>query len=225
LNPKFKPVKSDRLFYDQWQYCVSFRLDEVSALRNSLDPADIADVLDSREKWRTRVRERWPHNNFVRGHDAITDRTREDLYAFADFLSLIEESYKMVISVNQCRVYSNSAILLERMGRLPFVHLPNYTESKIIRARNTLTLVNPLHEYRSYFRNTKLSTDEKNHLMDFLNGQKDVRKSPGLQQWIDQPFNRTQNYFFIDYNGSSWLTMLSLVRPGLIRRTVQIVAK
>jgi hypothetical protein len=49
--------------------------------------------------------------------------------------------------------------------------------------------------------------------------------SPALTEWIAEPFNRTQDYFFVDYNSESWLTMLGLIRPGLIRKTVQIVAK
>jgi hypothetical protein len=59
----------------------------------------------------------------------------------------------------------------------------------------------------------------------FLQGQDEVRISPALAEWVDTPFNRTQDYFFVDYNAETWLTMLSLVRPGLIRKTVQIVAK
>ena len=220
----FKPTASDRLFYDHWQYCVRFRLSEVSALRDSLDLDRIEQVLNSRQLWRERVRTRWPHNNFVRGHDAITAYTRENLYAFADFLQRVEDPYKMVISVDQCWIYSNNPILLERIGRLPFVSSVKYTRADVVRARGTITLKNPKHEYRSYFRSVKLTSTEKNQIDDFLK-QQAVKISPGLQTWINSPFERTQDYFFVDYNGSSWLTMLSLIRPGLIRKTVEIVAK
>jgi hypothetical protein len=224
-NPNFKPVASDRLFYDHWQYCIRFRLDEVSALRDSLDPEDIDALLNRRSIWRERVRNRWPQNNFVRGHDAITDQTREDLYAFADFLQQTQDPYKMVISVNQCWIYSNNVNLLERIGRLPFVRATKFTESVIVRARNTIAVKHPKHSYRSYFRTTKLTTAEKERILSFLQGQSDIRVSPALTQWIATPFNRTQDYFFVDYNAETWLTMLSLVRPGLIRKTVEIVAK
>jgi hypothetical protein len=70
-----------------------------------------------------------------------------------------------------------------------------------------------------------LTTDEKDRILTFLQGQADVRISPALTEWIATPFNRTQDYFFVDYNAESWLTMLALIRPGLIRKTVQIVAK
>jgi hypothetical protein len=224
-SPKFKPVCSDRLFYDHWQYCIRFRLDEVNCLRYSLDEEEIDALLTRREIWRDRVRQRWPQNNFVRSHADITDTTRENLYAFADFLRLATVPYKMVISVNQCWIYSNDTIFLERIERLPFVNYTRFTEAKIVRPRNSVAVRHPKHLYRSYFRATKLNDQEKDRILIFLQGQNDVRISPALQEWINSPFNRTQDYFFVDYNEESWLTMLSLVRPGLIRKTVKIVAK
>ena len=224
-NPKFKPVASDRLFYDHWQYCIKFRLEEVNCLRYSLAAEDIDALLTRREVWRERVRQRWPQNNFVRPHSPITDTTRETLYAFADFLQLATAPYKMVISVDQCWIYSNDVIFLERIERLPFVNYAKFSESRIVRPRNTVAVKHPNHRYRSYFRATKLNNDEKDRILLFLQNQEDVRISPALQEWIATPFNRTQDYFFVDYNAETWLTMLSLVRPGLIRKTVQIVAK
>ena len=65
---------------------------------------------------------------------------------------------------------------------------------------------------------------EKEQINNFLQTQ-DVRISPALQEWIDTPFNRTQDYYFIDYNSELWLTMLGLIRPGLIRKTLAIITK
>jgi hypothetical protein len=224
-HPNFKPVSSDRLFYDHWQYCIRFRLHEASALRDSLELEEIDAVLERRSIWRERVRRRWPKNDFVREHDDITDQTRENLYAFADFLQQVTDPYKIVISINQCWIYSNNSNLLERIGRLPFVSSTKFTQAVIARPRNTVAVKHPRHQHRSYFRNIKLTDSEKDRIQCFLHSQPDVRISPALTQWLATPFNRTQDYFFIDYNAETWLTMLALVRPGLIRRTVQIVAK
>jgi hypothetical protein len=221
----FKPVTSDRLFYDRWQYCIRFRLEEVNCLRYSLDAEKIDELLTRREMWRERVRQRWPQNNFVRPHSPITDTTREILYAFADFLKLSTDPYKMVISVDQCWIYSNSTNLLERINRLPFVRNSKFTEAVIVRPKNTVALKNPEHRYRSYFRAVKLTEPEQQGILTFLQGQTDIRTSPALSGWVAEPFYRTQDYFFVDYDSESWLTMMSLVRPGLIRKTVEIVAK
>jgi hypothetical protein len=114
--------------------------------------------------------------------------------------------------------------LFDQLDCLDGVERKSYSRAVINRPPNTIQLKNPKHNFRSYFKITKLTDVHKDHLMDFLHNQKDyVRVSPALQQWIDQPFNRTQDYFFIDHDGMSWLTMLSLVRPGLIRKTMQII--
>lgn len=224
-NPNFKPVASDRLFYDHWQYCIRLRLSEASALRNTLDIEEIVATLNQREQWRDRVRTRWPQNNFVRQHQPITDTTRNNLFAFADFLQQTTDPYKIVISANQCWIYSNNSIMLERIGRLPFVHDAKYTEAIVVRAKNTIALKNPQHTHRSYFCNVKLSVQEKDHLLNFFNNQPDIRISPALKEWLSLPFVRTQDYFFVDHSNPTWLTMLALVVPGLIRKTSQLVAK
>jgi hypothetical protein len=224
-SPNFKSIDSDQLFYDHWQYCIRLRLNEATALRNTLDIEKITDILNHRKQWRERVRTRWPQNNFVRQHQPITDQTRDELYAFVDFLQQVTEPYKIVISVNQCWIYSNNSVLLERIGRLPFVREAKYTEAVVVRAKNTIALLNPRHEYRSYFRNVKLTAGEKDQLLNFFNNQPDIRISPALKAWLSLPFVRTQDYFFVDYNNRTWLTMLALIRPGLIRKTSQLVAK
>ena len=93
----------------------------------------------------------------------------------------------------------------------------------INRPQNTIYLKNPQHQFRSYFKITKLTQDQKTHLTGFLLNQHTVRLSPALDEWIVGPFNRTQDYFFVDHNEMSWLTMLGLVRPGLIRKTQHII--
>ena len=51
-----------------------------------------------------------------------------------------------------------------------------------------------------------------------------------LKQWLDKPESAyiakyTRDYFFVDHDSLNWTTMLALVRPGLIRCTMDIIAK
>ena len=50
-----------------------------------------------------------------------------------------------------------------------------------------------------------------------------MRLAPSLVSWMDQPYLRTQDYFFVDHDSEAWPTMLALVQPGVIRKTQQIV--
>ena len=233
-NPiqKFKSVVKDRLFYNRFEYAISFTLDEASCLRE-LDHKKIDLTIERRKEWREISLQRWnstgknfpghPHNILGRRRKEITEKTVEDLHALADVLLTTSSDFKLVVSVNQGNVYTNDLTLIDQLDQFDCLSYKSYSRADITRPRNTIQLKNPKHKFRSYFKITKLTDDQKTHLTGFLLNQLTVRLSPALDEWIVGPFNRTQDYFFIDHNEMSWLTMLGLVRPGLIRKTMQII--
>ena len=155
----------------------------------------------------------------------ITAQTQADLHSLANVLLTTPAPCKLVVSVDQGYVYTNELDLINQLEAMPELRYKTLTQARISRPKNTVQLKNPRHEYRTYLRAIKLSAQEKQVLIDFLqNQQSHVRMSPGLKNWVHDPFTRTQDYFFVDYNTQSWLSMLSLVRPGIIRKTLQIVA-
>lgn len=228
-NQQFKAVKKDRLFYDRFEYCIGFHLDEVSCLR-VLDHEIIDDFIERRRQWSEIAQQRWVNHRQQYGTilgktlRRITEKTQEDLHALADVLLATPFKFKLVVSVYQGYVYTNDLELIDRLDAMPQLNYKTYTQAEIHRPKNTIKLKNSLYPFRSYFRNIKLTSQQKDNLMDFLYAQRDhVRVSPALQRWIDQPFNRTQDYFFVDHTSESWLTMLSLVQPGIIRKTMHII--
>jgi hypothetical protein len=226
---KFSPVRKDRLFYNQFEYCIGFYLEEASCLRY-LDHAQIDDLIERRRHWQEIAQQRWVNGSqahgmiFRRRYRAITKKTVEDLHNVAEQLLNTTAEYKLVVTTDQGYVYTNSLALIDTLDALPVLIHKSFAQAVIARAKNTVQLKNPQHQFRSYFRLTKLTLQQKDHLMDFLYNQRGhVRVSPALQRWIDQPFNRTQDYFFVDHNTESWLTMLNLVQPGIIRKTMHII--
>lgn len=230
LTQQFKPVVKDRLFYNRFEYAISFTVDEASALRD-LSHEEIDRTMERRREWRNIAQQRWnnsnsifgKHNILTRRRKEITGKTSEDLHALAELLLTTTMDFKLVVSVNQGHVYTNDMALIHQLDRLTFLTRKSYSWAQVNRPQNTIRLKNPRHSFRSYFKITKLTDQQKTHLTGFLLNQKTVRLSPALDEWIVGPFNRTQDYFFIDHNEMSWLTMLSLVRPGLIRKTQQII--
>jgi hypothetical protein len=228
--PKFKIVGKDRLFYDQFEYCVGFHLAEASALRE-LDHARIDDLIERRKQWREIAQQRWikgqrPHSTIMsRRWRDITDQTLADLHSLAGVLLTTPVVFKLVVSMNQGYVYANDLTLIDQLDRMPELSLKTYARAKIIRPKNTIQLKNPAHVYRTYFKMIKLTGQQKQVLVNFLqNQQAHARPSPALRTWMQEPFNRVQDYFFVDHDTPSWLSMLSLVYPGIIRKTMQIVA-
>jgi hypothetical protein len=229
LIQPFKIVVKDRLFYNRFEYALGFHIDEASCLRE-LDHSYIDSMIERRIMWREIALQRVKNNKsspytiLARRHQEITDKTINDLHQLANILLTTVADFKLVVSVNNAHMYTNDQMLIDQISDLSGVTQKDYTRAVIGRPKDTVRLKNPRHQFRSYFKRIKLTSEQKEHLTDFLFNQKDhVRVSPALQQWIDQAFNRTQDYFFIDYDSPSWLTMLSLVHSGLIRKTMQII--
>jgi hypothetical protein len=209
---------------------MGFYLEEVSCLRE-LDHDSIDDNMERRKQWREISQQRWvnsrqQHGTILRRNwRPITEKTVSDLHTVAEQLLTTSADYKLVVSVNQGYVYTNNVSLIDQLSGMPELNYKTYTRARVTRAKNTIALKNPQYQFRTYFKLIKLTVPQKNQLMNFLHGQQGhVRLSPGLDQWIGQPFNRCQDYFFVDHNTESWTTMLSLVHPGLIRKTMHIIA-
>jgi hypothetical protein len=227
---QFKPVKKDRLYYDRFEYCLGFCLDEVSCLR-VLDHDHIDRSIANRKQWREIAQQRWLNGRQKHGiglsrqyRREITEKTVEDLHKLATVLIDTDSEFKLVVSVSQGYVYTNDLTLIDLLDNQPELTNKTYCRAEIARPKNTIQLKNSQHHYRSYMQMKKLTGQQKQHLIDFFYNQQDqVRLSPALKSWITQSFNRTQDYFFIDHDSLSWLTMLSLVQPGIVRKTMHII--
>lgn len=222
---RFRPVAKDRWYYDRWQYVMSFYVPEVNALRE-LDHDVIDHVIRARQRWRELSQHRRNRSNILitgHGRQIINELTIRNLHALADVLIHSQYEFKSVVSINTMWVYSNDTELFDELMALDFVLIPSFSQAVITRARNTIQLRNPKHSQRSYLRMVKMSAEQKAQLSRFLrNSQTYVRLSPALTSWLDNKFMRLQDYFFVDHSGDQWLTLLNLVHPGLIRKTLQI---
>lgn len=227
-NLTFKSVVKDKLFYNRYEYAISFHLDEVSCLRE-LDHGYIDLIIERRKHWREMTRQRWgsPAARIIltKRHRDITEDTVKNLHDLADVLLNAGVDFKLVTSVESAWVYTNDLGLLAELNANPVLKWKKLSQAVINRPKNTIKLKTSKYRYRSYFKLTKLTQHEKTTLANFFKNQQDyVRLSPSLIAWLDNPFLRLQDYFFIDYVEESWLVMLGLVRPGIVRKTAEIIA-
>ena len=229
-NLKFKTVTSDQLFYGLYQYSASFQLQECWVFRYTLEHDQIDERLTRQQEWREKMRQRWPSDQMNRYHSIIDDITRANTHVMADFITAIKDPYKIIIENKVMRIYTNDLALINQIDQLTYVQKKRYAQAVVNRPRDTIRLKKSKHQLRSYFKETRISPEDKQAIAQFLTGQKDVRVGAGLQAWLDEKRSIyitkwTRDYFFVDYTNPSWLTMLNLVRPGLIRKTVAIIAK
>ena len=230
LNLNFKTVKSDQLFYGLFQYSASFQLQECWVFRYTLDHADLDERLTRQQEWREKMRQRWPSDQMNRYHSIISEVTRDNIHSMADFITGISTPYKIVVENKTMRIYTNDLNIIQAVEHIGFLQRRRYSRVVVDRPKDTILLKKSKHQLRSYFKETRISPEDKQAIAQFLAGQKDIRVGAGLQSWLDEKratyaTKYTRDYFFVDYNHLGWLTMLALVRPGLIRKTVQIIAK
>lgn len=228
LKQKFKPVAKDRLFYNQFNYCLGFYLDEVNCLR-VLDHDHIDILIQRRIQWREVAQQRWisgRHTGTIisRRWKDITDKTITDLHDLADIMIKTPAQFKLVVSSNQAHVYTNDLKLVDRLDLLEMLFRKTYSVAHITRPKNTIALKKSKYQYRSYFKFHSVTLEQKSNLIKFFKNQQDyMRLSPGLQSWLEQTSSRVQDYFFIDHDSETWLSMLSLIHPGLVRKTMKII--
>lgn len=225
---KFNPVQKDRLFYDRFEYCLGFCLDEVSCLRQ-LDHDHINQLIERKQQWRRRAQDLQYHSDNTYPQRfrwrEITQQTVTDLHVLADHLLTTPAEFKLVVTTGQGYVYTNDLELIDQLSNMPGMSNKTYTQAQIVRPKNTIKLKNSPYAFRSYFKMLKLTVNQKEILENFLIAQSQhVRLSPSLIQWISQPFVRTQDYFFVDHDSEKWPTMLSLIQPGIVRKTMHIIA-
>jgi hypothetical protein len=227
-NLEFKPVTKDRLFYNRFQYCLGFYLNEATCLRE-LDHAKIDDLIKRRKQWQEVAQQRWINGRqnttiLSRRWSDITETTVMNLHSMADMLLKSTVDYKLVVSVHQGYVYSNDLMLLSQLDSMPELTWKTRTQAQVDRPQNTIRLKKSNYNFRSYFRPLHLSTEQKQQLTNFLKTQQNfVRTSPAMNQWLLDSFTRLQDYYFVDHDSEQWLTLISLVTPGLIRKTMQIL--
>jgi hypothetical protein len=206
-------------------------LDEANALK-SLDHEYIDAIIERRILWREVAQQRWTggsqnfkHTIISKRWRPITDKTSEDLHDFAEILISTSVEYKLVTSINNGWVYTNAISLIKKLKNLNYLTDKDYTEAVVSRPKDTVKLKMPKHTHRSYLKSIKLSSQQKQNLINFFANQAEhVRVAPAFNKWlVESPYLRTQDYFFIDHIGESWLVMVNLIYPGLIRKTMEII--
>lgn len=203
---------------------MSFTLAEATALRGL--KADLIDArLNQRIEWREMARKRW-RGATSGSWNEITEEIRQDLHTVCQTVLDSSVDCKLVVSTNFGWIYTNDVELIERLQTLRCLSGKAYTRAVVNRPKNTVLLKKSPHQHRAYLHGIKLTAIEKDNLANFFANQREhIRTSPSLTTWFTGPHQRTQDYFFIDYTSEQWLTMLSLIRPGLIRKTLEIVTK
>ena len=195
------------------------RLQEAGCLRK-LDHASIDYIVSVRREWVGRLKDYYSANR------AITDDVVTNLHNMCDVLINTKHQHKLVVEHGQVRVYTNKTELFSEItDSVPGLRYPTYTQAVIDRPRDTICLKESAYTHRTYLRSVVVTDPQKRSISNLLRNQEGIRLSPGLKDWTLYTNWRTwtESYYFVDHTDAGWMTMLSLVYPGLIKNTIQII--
>lgn len=227
LNPNIRitTYKRNSPWFGRFFYNVNFTIPEAAALRGLSHP-EIDKVIRLRREWgrgSTNYGGSWRHWN----PGLITDKNVNDLHELCDFFQNDDADRKITLSSDSVYVYTSDTALLARLMDLDVLkNVPMFVgQVEIVGAPGTIQLKKSDHTLRSYFRPMRTTLESGISIRKFLQAQQDIRLSPGLKNWVNRPsWSWIQDHYFIDHNNTATISMLALIAPRLVRRTLPIVA-
>ena len=226
---KPKLIKRDRLFFDKYHYCVGFYMKELHVCRGA-DHDRVNTWIDARQGWFNDYRNKnhggsW--HNVMGGIEPVPDQVRHNCHIMVEFLKEHKDQHKLMISCNWGWFYTNDLATVKELSKLDFVDPLNFTQATVTIPRGAIRIVSSPNKFRSYFRSTKLTQEQKTNLQNFVENNPEIRCSPALSKWLNRetsPYWRwCRDSYFIDYNSEYILTMLGLICHNVIRKTLNIV--
>lgn len=216
--------RNTQLWHGRYDHCVRFVMPEASCLRD-LDHKLIDKTIKSRREWGQRLlRNPGSWMNTWRSNP-ISDQQVSDLHAMCDFLTTDTRDRKIMLTGDTVYLYTTDLTLVQDVMSLPYVNQAEHRQTLVVGSPNTVLLKKPRYAWRSYFRRRQLTIEQKNNLAKFLEAQVDTKASPAMKHFLNsQHQTRIFDYYFVDHNDSGFITMLSLIAPDIIRRTLAITA-
>ena len=209
------------LYYDQYEWCITINISEASCLRY-LGSAQFESAIRNAKYWAEN--DKWTDRSWSITKETALRETR-------DVLLSETHPFKTVVSFNTVSIYTNRRRLADRLVKLgnDGVHLRLVREAVISKPAGVIQLQESKYAYRTYFRERKYTRDQRDILKNFLDSRRDtLRVSPALSDWVNGNvgyilnLNYSRSHYFVDHDHPNEGTMLSLVLPGIVRKTMPI---
>jgi hypothetical protein len=208
------------LYFDQYQWCVNFTLAEAHCLRD-LDEDRFERSIKNSKYWSRHYQndKQWE----ARGTETALRKTRA-------FLLALSEPIKTMISSSHVYVYTNDSTLGSRLyqANLRGVQLRRIRRAVVSMPSDRIQLRHSDYQYRTYFKERLCDDHQKMMLRNFFQSRQGTfRVSPALAAWLTSSVpiwqnRRIQRYHFVDHDHPNEGTMISLVMPGIVRKTLPI---
>jgi len=210
--------KTNQLYFGRYKYMVAFKLNNISAAR-SMTHYGVDRAIALRRKWLVS----WGARVIPSG---ITETTAGDLHSFVDDIADIKQHGRLVIGMNVGYLYHSELDKINQLQQLPYIEVTDTYQCEPQCGPGEIKLKNNSFAYRSYFKSIADHNIIKN-IFSVIN-RNGIAGCPSIAYAASKHANTYMGYissgYFIDHNHLSDLTMLQLVVPDCIRKTVRIVS-
>jgi hypothetical protein len=211
-------VATSQLYFGQYQHCLSFGMLYSGQMR-SLDPERImADI-----RWKTSRNVGWFSQDRV--PEKQEERTMAELACLelASELRSAAEPFKRVCYWASQAIYSNDHAWLLHLSTLPGMTNQLLSTAVVSLPHNQVQLKESKWAWRSYFREQHMDESATAGLRDFFHSRGDYfRITDSFRYRLKQPKFYMQRWQFVDHHSEADATMLTMFRPGLLRKTIPI---
>jgi len=218
------------LFYNQYQWSVTWHQPEITALRDGFDPARISKIIASRRNW-SAARRRYQNTE-----NEIPVSVELAVKDVAQYLSAATAQYKMVLSPSTITLYSNDREFVDAMAAMA---AETKTQGRV--TVKTASLTNPPdtvvlktpydYSYRTWFRGRLITAAQRETLHNWIVSMgPEVYACPSMSRWLrggrrawaTLRDDYCQRHFFVDHNDAKLDVWMAMVCPGIVRKTQTI---
>ena len=212
---KFKTVERNQLFFGQYQYCISFFLKNASVLRE-LDPIKILRSIRYRNQWA-------PNAHYKQ---RIDEQEQHELIQVCDYLLARSHPFKRTVSTHVMYLYTNHPANFQNLNGVGGLVVTNCTQVNVSLQPDAVTLKNPAHSYRTFFRERWLRDHELQGLREYFRARADqFRLSPGFRMLVEGKRMWLMGSYFVDHNEPQADFLINMAVPGIVKKTLPIVAR
>jgi hypothetical protein len=212
---KFKTIERNQLFFGQYRYCISFYLQNANVLR-TLDPIKILKSIQYRNAWT-------PASHLGL---KISEDKQHDLIQVCDYLLARPNPFKRTVTTHAMYVYTNHPADFGHLNGVGGLVVCNCTQVNVSLQPDAVTLKNPRHSYRTFFRERWLKDHELRNIREYFQARPNqFRLSPGFELLVNGRRMWMMGNYFVDHNEPQADFLINMAVPGIVKKTLPIVAR
>jgi hypothetical protein len=152
--------------------------------------------------------------------------TRDILHNACDYFLTRTCAYKKVVCGNGIWIYTNDLKAFDDIANIPTSKVLYINQAQVTLTPNAVTLKNPKHAFRTYFRDRWLSGPELTILRRYFAARPDIfRAGPGFAKLIQGQRMWVMSNHFVDHNEPNADFLINLAVPNIVKKTLPIITR